>query len=578
MSAVVDPHDSKFLVKSSYASSFVHDYTGKLYVYHDLFGYILEMSRDILDFLDEFETPTDPKKVCQKHANSFGDMTPEAFVGIFIEWGCLVTPGNDELDTIWNMIPVKSRWTVWEKDEETGDVTFYAGWGERPIKTHVLTADDARVWEAFDSEARLIRLAQDFGPQAIQRVVAKLAHHDVQGVKLSKVPLSYFKQKPHLTPPYLTSTMPYRAYDPKTDPEPEEFKPDFSPEAYYEHDVADAERQFDHQETTLSHLFRRPHPALQDRTYGQALMDGLAERGFVPELKTVTVLEVGGGLGWVARAICEWFQQRDVTVDYHILELSSALADAQRKNTEGLPVTVHAGNVLTSQWPVAPDFFIANEMIGDLPAVTVNHAELGMDKREEIPEEEYEALFQAGLDQLGEAGELVRRYTIPIGDAPDEGYLNSGAWKLIELLSQQLKPGATAVLTEFGERANYPKLSTQLDHPELSIHFGQLELIAKEVGLASDFAFLMDVIGMDREMEGMRTTRSYFKALQTMLDRHGVRLEKIGYTREMFDALIEGHIQPDSFGETYFELLENRLMGLVPFEFKALLLRQPSAS
>ena len=47
VSAAVDPHDSKLLVKSRYASSFVHDYTGKLFVYHNLFGYILEMSRDM---------------------------------------------------------------------------------------------------------------------------------------------------------------------------------------------------------------------------------------------------------------------------------------------------------------------------------------------------------------------------------------------------------------------------------------------------------------------------------------------------------------------------------------------------
>jgi len=577
VSAAVDPHDSKLLVKTKHASSFVHDYTGQLFVYHDLFGYILEMSKDILDFLYEFEEPTDPKKVCQKHANSFGEMTPEAFVGIFIEWGCLVTPGLDELDTVWNFVGVKSRWTVWEKDEETGAVTFYAGWGERPVKTFELTPDDAKVWEAFDSEARLIRLAQDFGPQAIQRVVEKLAHHDIQAIKLSKVPLSYFKQKPHLTPPYLTSTMPYKAYDPKNDPEPEPFKPDFSPENYYEEDISDADEQFDHQETTLSHLFRRPHPALKDRTYGEALMDGLAKKGFVPtEGGTFTVLEVGGGLGWVAKAICGWFADKGIELDYHILELAPPLAEAQRKNTEGLPVTVHAGNVLTTEWPVSPDLFIANEMIGDLPAATINHAELGMDKREEIEEEEYERLFQAGLDTLGEAGELVRKYTIPIGDAPDEGYLNWGAWKLVELLGERLKPGAAAVLTEFGDRANYPRLSTQLDHPELSIHYGQMELVAKEVGLESDFEFLMDLIDMDREMEGMRTTRSYFKAMKAMLAKHDVEFEKVGYTREMFDAILEGKLDKGLFGEIYFELIENRLMGLVPFEFKALMLKQPA--
>jgi hypothetical protein len=453
---------------------------------------------------------------------------------------------------------------VWEKDPESGAVTFFAGWGDRPVREFELTPDDARVWEAFDSEARLIRLAQDFGPNAVQRVVARLAHHDVQAVKLSKVPLSYFKQKPHLTPPYLTSTMPYKAYDPKTDPPPEDFAPDFSPEAYYQHGVENAEAQFDHQETTLSHLFRRPHPALDGRTYGETLVAGLAERGLLPESGGIGVLEVGGGLGWVARAVTEALQARGLEVDYHILELSPALAEAQRKNTAGLPVTVHAGNVLTSEWPLAaPRLFIANEMIGDLPAVTIDHAALGMDKREDLEEEEYERLFQAGLDQMGVAGELV---------APEEAYLNVGAWQLVELLGQRLPPDGVALLTEFGDRTRYPVLSTQLDHPELSIHFGQLELIAKEVGLAPHFEFLMDFIKMRRDLQGMRTTRSYFKALGHLLARHGVELEKIGYTREMFDALVEGKLAAGTFGEIYFEEIENRLMGLVPHEFKLLLL------
>ena len=46
------------------------------------------------------------------------------------------------------------------------------------------------------------------------------------------------------------------------------------------------------------------------------------------------------------------------------------------------------------------------------------------------------------------------------------------------------------------------------------------------------------------------------------------------YTREMFDALIAGKIDPDTFGDIYFDKIEDRLMGLVPHEFKALLVRR----
>ena len=41
-------------------------------------------------------------------------------------------------------------------------------------------------------------------------------------------------------------------------------------------------------------------------------------------------------------------------------------------------------------------------------------------------------------------------------------------------IARWLAPGGVAVVTEFGDQASWPKLSTHLDHPELSTHFGQL--------------------------------------------------------------------------------------------------------
>jgi hypothetical protein len=54
---------------------------------------------------------------------------------------------------------------------------------------------------------------------------------------------------------------------------------EMSTTAYYRDDVRNAEAQFDHQETTLSHLLRVPHPALAGRTYGQALADAVLAGG-----------------------------------------------------------------------------------------------------------------------------------------------------------------------------------------------------------------------------------------------------------------------------------------------------------
>ena len=86
MSSVKGGAEDKRLQVSQYVSVFGH--RGEVYVYHDLCGYILKMSADILAFLNEFQDPIDPAKVCIQYAESFGEQPPEAFVGIFIEFGC----------------------------------------------------------------------------------------------------------------------------------------------------------------------------------------------------------------------------------------------------------------------------------------------------------------------------------------------------------------------------------------------------------------------------------------------------------------------------------------------------------
>jgi hypothetical protein len=86
----------------------------------------------------------------------------------------------------------------------------------------------------------------------------------------------------------------------------------------------------------------------------------------------------------------------------------------------------------------------------------------------------------------------------------------------------------------------------------------------------------MDLIELDRGCSGLASTRSWFRALRSLLAHHGIALAKVGYTREMFEALCAGKLDPARFGDIRYEPIENRLMGLVPHEFKALLLRSPA--
>lgn len=299
----------------------------------------------------------------------------------------------------------------------------------------------------------------------------------------------------------------------------------------------------------------------------------MATKGLVKE-GAVKVLEIGAGLGFVAKAVCEALKAAGRDVTYHILELSPALAKAQKERTAGLPVTITMGDCLKDPLPDAGyDLVISNEMIGDLLAVRLTHEQAGLAQGEEHSDD----VMEAALAKTGVAGELVMKYKVPIGDAPDPFYLNLGAWQLAERLWDAVTPGGTVFMTEFGEMGRWPRLSTQLDHPELSIHFGQLMLVARQIGWQTAFEFVMDFIELRRDQQGFASTRSYFRALKALLADKGIDLQKIGYTRKMFEELLGEKVRLDHIGDIRFEPIEDRLMGLVPHEFKAVFLTKPVA-
>jgi SAM-dependent methyltransferase len=308
------------------------------------------------------------------------------------------------------------------------------------------------------------------------------------------------------------------------------------------------------------------------------MVDALLGRELLPAAGRVRALEVGAGLGYVARDVLQRMRERGLDVSYDIIELSPALAAAQRERLQGTGATVREGDILAIDLPGAGagaeagfDFVLANEMISDLPAVELTRAQAGLNEPQGSAER------QARQDELGEVGRLIRDHALQLDDAPDPFYLTTGALSLLGRLWSALAPGGAAVITEFGELTMYPRLSTQLDHFELSIHFGHLERAARSLGFETHFEFIIDLLDFDRTLEGMATTRSYFRALGVLLGEYGIDLPKLGYTREMFDELIAGKLGDDRIGELYFDRIEDRLMGLVPHEFKALILKRPAA-
>ena len=534
-----------------------------MYLYHDLYGYLMQMSPDLVDFLARFATATTAADVVAACADQFEGQA-STFVDVFYQHAVLIEPDDDEVSGIWPMIAVRGKWNVWRRRGDT--ITLYTAWGERPVQRLELDAVDTAIWDAFDGEIRLNELRAKHDGKRVAALVRRLTHSSVQALKLSAFPMSMFAKRPSTTPSYLISTMPYPAWAPGQ-PVPEAVA-DVATETYYRA-IDDADAQFDHQETTLSHLLREPHPALGGRRYGDALIAGLAAR--LPE-RRVRVLEIGGGLGYVARAVCEALQARGLEVSYTIQEISPRLAEAQRARTEGLPVQVIVGDVLAATHPDdGYDLILSNEMVGDLPAVKLSRPDVG------LTIEGDGEVDPALLAALGRPGELVTELGINLDDATEPFYLLTGALELTIRVARWLAPEGTAVITEFGERTMWPKLSSHLDHPELSTHFGHLQQAAISKGLEAKIEFVMDLIDLDRTLEGLATTRSHFRALQALAADAGAVLPKVGYTRALLEQQLGGHVDVATIGELRWDRIEDRLMGLVPHEFKALVCRKPGA-
>jgi SAM-dependent methyltransferase len=556
------------LRRSAHLSTFAH--MGAVYLFHDLYGYLMEMSADVLEVVDAFGDGAATDDVVARFDGRFDGASPRQFVDVFYQHACLVEPDEDELAALWPMVAVKGRWNAWRRHGDR--VTLWTAWGDAPIRRVELDAADTAIWDALDGERRLAELRGRHDPERVLALVRRLVHSDVQALKLTMFPLSTYAKRPQLAPPYLASTMPYRRWTPADGAPWDAYDAAgrvVSPASHYADDVDDADLQFDHHETTLSHLFRRPHPALGGRTYGAALVDALAARGALPDAGPVRVLELGAGLGYVATAVYDALTDRGLEVSYDILELSLTLATAQRARFGHRPGTWTLGDALTATPPRAGyDLVLANEMLGDLPALRVTRAELGLDT------EGGGSVDPARLEALGPDAARLARLGVFLDDAPEPALLLTGAVALVERIAGWLAPGGVAVLTEFGEYGTWPRLSTHLDHPELSIHFGQLQQAARGAGLRSELAFVIDLLDVDRDARGLATTRSHFRALRALFADAGVTLEKVGYTPALLDAAVGGALALEDVGELRWDRIEDRLMGLVPHEFKALIARR----
>ncbi len=268
------------------------------------------------------------------------------------------------------------------------------------------------------------------------------------------------------------------------------------PSRSYRQDAVPPDVRFDEVETTVSHLFRRPHVALAGRSFGGALHDALSSRGLIREPE---VVELGAGVGFVAAAMVARAKDAGRPLRYGFVDLSQRLLAVQRRQVPDAFAACASALQLPLRTGCVRGLFLANEVIADLPVAPA-----------------------------AACGALAQRLSLSF--APGE-LVNSGALLFLEEVARVLGPGGAACLTEFG--GDFAPSPVRLhgrfgagDHVEHSIHFGHLEQAAHALGLRAERLLLADLLGVDRKV---RVT-SYADVMR--LRRLVPRLPVLAFTRE----------------------------------------------
>lgn len=365
----------------------------------------------------------------------------------------------------------RSRWPLYRPD--TGalwapvpSVNTAGGPAWRAIPLDVA---EAALWSAINDRRTVAELVARFGP-GVSATLRAWCDPDVQAVSL----------RPKAPPPGDPSLVRIVAAprDANVRTADQRDAAGATTLGAWHHRIDDAGTHFDDVETTVAHVFGEPHPALGGQSYGERLREkvGAAAR----------VVEVGCGDGAVAAA----FSGGAGGARYLRIDLSPDLLAAQARRAPGTAGALGDATALPLR-DGSVDLLLSNEVLADLRA--------------------------APWDTDGPVAARVRRYGLSM--QPDGTDYNLGAWAFVEEIARVLAPGGRAWVSEFGDADEVPTEAVQLDHPEVSIHFGHLVTIARRLGLRADLERLDVSLGFDPTATWL--WRPHHMALRAMFRAEG---------------------------------------------------------
>jgi len=329
---------------------------------------------------------------------------------------------------------------------------------------------------------------------------------------------------------------------------------------FHLHDIDDADWEFDLIEPTVNHCFRFPHEALGGLDYGSRFCVATLRPEVVPLLshsRGLEVLEVGGGRGSFARSFIQ--QAASFNVNYHILDLSPALMENQRKIlSDLLPESRHFHQDATEfDLPGHTfDLIISNEVIADFPVAAVQR--------------------NGNNGWQGDGAYYIDKYDLSDKDAPDSFVVNAGCFRFIERAWKHLKPGGTLIVTEYGAEHLYPMQSYHLNHEEFSIHFGHLAACAAKVGFQCRLLTLKEYLHFDDEVQVLNGREEHLVCLNHVLKSYGQVLPYAVISRSDFEKRCQGTVeQTGLIGYSFSPLKMQYHFGPNITDFLILIMNKP---
>jgi ubiquinone/menaquinone biosynthesis C-methylase UbiE len=329
-------------------------------------------------------------------------------------------------------------------------------------------------------------------------------------------------------------------------------------------EITKQEGHFDTIETTVSHLFREPSEALQGLTYGRLLARHLRRIGWWSP-KPRLVVEVGGGLGYVAREVARELSPLErAGVRYLFVDLTRPFLDCQLARAgEGGWSGPRALQGNAEQLPLrdnSVDLVIANENLADLTPVELTRHEIESQRTSSY-------LHQEALD-------WIRRLRLPLdADLPAEFIFNLGPMRFLAELWRALKPGGRAILIEFGIETGWPAPVKLPGHTEYEVQYSHLRHAARWLGFQEQYLSLPQFFMIRPDTQLLCTGASY--AIQRFCQAEGRPFSIRAYTEGELKAAL-GEMLPKLLGCHYHQIVEPAWFGL--WDFKVLLLEKPGGA